>query len=188
MQKSSIIAICLLLTGCASRDPEAIDGRARTSSDAGRTNLTSAMESPLRDVNLVRTKIPLVLLAATEKPYAKPRPQSCAVLAAMIRELDVALGEDLDAPVTEDSVSLMDRGSTAAIGYLAGAASDLIPFRGWVRKLTGAERHDKLVVAAIEAGAVRRAYLKGIGETRNCRPPAAPYRAILPPAPVARGQ
>ena len=47
-------------------------------------------------------------------------------------------------------------------GLSSGAASDVIPFRGWIRKLSGAERHDKYVQAAITAGAVRRAYLKGL--------------------------
>ena len=60
----------------------------------------------------------------------------------------------------------------------AGAASDAIPFRGWVRKLTGAERHDSFVQAAIIAGGVRRAYLKGLGEARGCDMPAAPSHIL----------
>ena len=43
-----------------------------------------------------------------------------------------------------------------------------------MRKLSGAERHDKLVQAAIIAGFTRRAYLKGLGETKGCNPPATP--------------
>ena len=46
--------------------------------------------------------------------------------------------------------------------------------RGWVRKLSGAERHDRLVQTAITSGHVRRAYLKGLGESRGCNPPATP--------------
>jgi hypothetical protein len=61
---------------------------------------------------------------------------------------------------------------------MASAASDVIPFRGWVRKLTGAERHDKLVQSAITAGAVRRAYLKGLGEAKGCNPPATPSHQL----------
>ncbi|HEY3696315.1 MAG TPA: hypothetical protein VGL30_11760, partial [Phenylobacterium sp.] len=34
--------------------------------------------------------------------------------------------------------------------------------------------HDHLVQSAIVAGAVRRAYLKGLGEARGCEPPATP--------------
>jgi hypothetical protein len=57
----------------------------------------------------------------------------------------------------------------------------MIPLRGWVRKLTGAERHDRLVQSAITSGNVRRAYLKGLGEARGCNPPATPQHR--PPAP-----
>jgi hypothetical protein len=57
-----------------------------------------------------------------------------------------------------------------------------------VRKLTGAERHDKMVQAAILAGSVRRAYLKGLGETKGCNPPATPSheRAGSEPVQVQR--
>jgi hypothetical protein len=47
-----------------------------------------------------------------------------------------------------------------------------------VRKLTGAERHDHLVQDAITAGAVRRAYLKGLGEAKGCNPPATPSHQL----------
>jgi len=46
----------------------------------------------------------------------------------------------------------------------------VIPFRGWIRKLTGAERYSKRVAAAITAGAVRRAFLKGVRVMKNCAP------------------
>jgi len=38
----------------------------------------------------------------------------------------------------------------------------LIPYRSWVRKLSGAERASKAVAAAISAGMVRRGFLKGM--------------------------
>jgi hypothetical protein len=44
----------------------------------------------------------------------------------------------------------------------------VVPYRGWVRKLTGAERYSKEVAAAIAAGTVRRAFLKGVVVTRGC--------------------
>jgi hypothetical protein len=60
---------------------------------------------------------------------------------------------------------------------LRGAAESVIPFRGWIRKLDGAERHSKEVAAAIAAGSVRRAFLKGVGQTLGCAAPAAPLQA-----------
>jgi hypothetical protein len=82
----------------------------------------------------------------------------------------------------------MDRGRKAAggaaLGAVASAAQDMIPMRGWVRKLTGAERHDRLVQSAVASGAVRRAYLKGLGEARGCDPPATPQHKPPPEPPV----
>jgi hypothetical protein len=49
-------------------------------------------------------------------------------------------------------------------------------FRGWVRKLSGAERYSKQVAAAIAAGSIRRAFLKGLGQAAACPVPATPLR------------
>ena len=62
----------------------------------------------------------------------------------------------------------------AAVGALRGAAEGVVPFRGWVRKLSGAERYSKDVAAAIAAGTIRRAFLKGLGQAAGCTAPAAP--------------
>jgi hypothetical protein len=108
-------------------------------------------------------------------------------LIALVAPLDAALGEDLDSLPAGENEDLFDRGREAAggaaLGMMASTAQDLIPFRGWVRKLSGAERHDQLVQSAIASGAVRRAYLKGLGEAKGCKPPATPqHRATPAPA------
>ena len=41
-------------------------------------------------------------------------------------------------------------------------------------KLSGAERYSREVAAAIAAGTIRRAYLKGVGASTGCAAPAAP--------------
>lgn len=160
------------------------DERIKSTSEANKEGITGAMTAPLRDVNVIRTKIPRILLEAMADPYKRPTKADCASLIALIQPLDGALGEDIDSnPPTEDE-DLMDRGrkaaGEAALGAVASAAQDMIPMRGWVRKLTGAERHDRLVQSAIASGAVRRAYLKGLGESRGCNPPATPQHK--PPA------
>src|SRR6202012_2404915 len=99
------------------------------------------------------------LLQAMADPYERPESGRCVELAARLRPLNDAPGGDLDGPAA-DQDDLLHKSKTTAFGLMAGAASDVIPFRGWVRKLTGAERPDRLVQDAITAGAVRRAYLK----------------------------
>ncbi|PIB91758.1 hypothetical protein [Caulobacter sp. FWC2] len=163
------------------------DGRIRSTSEANRDGITGAMSAPLRDVNIVRTKIPRVLLEAMDDPYQRPARADCASLISLVQPLDVALGEDIDRNPPTENEDLMDRGRKAAggaaLGAVASAAQDMIPMRGWVRKLSGAERHDRLVQSAVASGAVRRAYLKGLGEARGCNPPATPQHKP-PAAPV----
>lgn len=174
------------LAGQQASTPPPADSKIQTTSDANRDGLTGAVSAPLRDVNLVRTKIPPVLIEAMKDPYARPQRVNCNALISMVSPLDAALGEDLDAHPPEEDEDLMDRGrkaaGTAALGAVASAAQDMIPMRGWVRKLSGAERHDRLVQSAITSGNVRRAYLKGLGEARGCNPPATPQHK--PPAPI----
>jgi hypothetical protein len=141
------------------------------------TQLVEATSAPLVDLNLLKTKIPEVLIAAQRAPYAAPEVPTCEGLALEIMRLDAALGADLDGPPATKA-SLLEKGraevDAAAIGAVRSSAESLIPFRGWVRKLTGAERASHEVTKCIAAGIVRRAYLKGLGQGRGCAAPAAP--------------
>ena len=168
-------AIALTLSACATSESTAPHSR-----DAG-TALQDAAQTPLADLNLVQQKIPSVLQGALKAPYSLPPEKTCAAIANEVHELDAALGADLDTPPTLSNPGLVERGAgavgDAANDALRGAAESVIPFRGWIRKLDGAERHSKEVGAAIAAGAVRRAYLKGVGQQLGCLPPAAPQAA-----------
>ncbi len=156
----------------------------KTSDQLKRESVEGAATTPLRDLNLVRAKIPNVLLAALTDPYARPpRNWKCPQLVTLVQPLDEALGPDLDLMPAGDE-DLMERSRETALGVAADFASDAIPFRGWVRKLSGAERHDKLVQSAIVAGHARRAYLKGLGEARGCAPPATPSHERAGSAPA----
>lgn len=175
-------ALAVSLAGCAS--PDTAQGAAREG-----IQLQKAVEAPLADLNLVQEKIPVVLEAAVKAPYALPSQRDCPALANEVQALDGALGADLDTPPTVANPGLLARGSSmvgdAANDALKGAAESVIPFRGWVRKLDGAERHSKEVAAAIAAGSVRRAFLKGVGQTLGCHAPAAPLQALAASAATA---
>lgn len=179
-----ILAILPVLAACATTPPP---GRIVTTDQANRSGIAGAAAAPLRDINVMRTEIPQVLLDALDDPYKRPRPFTCAEYAALVRPLDEALGPDFDIPAA-DEASLVRKANDVALSGAASVAQDIIPFRGWVRRLSGAQRHDALVSAAITAGAARRAYLKGLGEARNCKAPATPKRAAPakpPPKPAA---
>lgn len=163
--------------------PAGADERVKTAEELKRESVQGAATAPLRDFNVMRAKIPPVLLQAMADPYARPpKGYNCRALIALVRPLDEALGPDLDRVIAEDQ-DVMERSRETALGAAADLASDAIPFRGWIRKLTGAERHDRLVRDAIFSGGVRRGYLKGLGEAKGCHPPATPSheKAGTPP-------
>jgi len=159
-----VLLVLIALAGCASSTA---------------TRIGTAATVPLTDLNVAQEDIPAVLLAARENPYQLPFGQSCVAISLEIRELDEVLGAYLDAPVSPADPSLAPadpslarRASSLvqdqALGALQRTAEGLIPFRGWVRKLSGAERHSKHVSACIAAGSVRRAFLKGFAASEQC--------------------
>jgi hypothetical protein len=137
-----------------------------------------AATSPLEDLNLKRVEIPDVLKRAVTNPYDLDGMDSCERLAEEIGRIDAALGPDLDEPPPPKKggrgQKLGEQAHSAAVAAVREKAHRLIPFRGWVRQLTGAERHERAVQAAIRAGNIRRGYLKGVGMRMDCAPPAAP--------------
>ncbi len=140
----------------------------------GRSNVEHAAVAPLHDLNLTRQKIPPVLLAAIPDPYART-PRSCRAIFARVSDLTDALGPDFDEPGAPVDPTLKGRSGPMALALMHGAAENVLPFHGFVSTLSGAEKHDALVLEAINAGSVRRAYLKGIGESIGCHPPNAPH-------------
>ncbi|MDI7774664.1 hypothetical protein [Asticcacaulis sp. EMRT-3] len=134
--------------------------------------------APLSDLNLKRQAIPDILVKAITKPYDLSGLDNCAAISAEVSELDVLLGADFDEPPAPDSSTMSQKGQRmanhAAIGAVRNAARSIIPFRGFMRQVTGADKHQKEMDTAIQAGKVRRAYLKGVGMNKNCAPPAAP--------------
>ncbi len=144
-----------------------------TTSD--RSKLTSAVGTPFTDLNLVQDRIPQALVVAQEEPYRVPYDQSCRSLTDQIDALDEALGADLDKEATDDDPGLIERGTSMvhdeAFKVITRTVEGVVPFRSWVRKITGSERHAKRIAAAIAAGSIRRAFLKGIRVARQCVPP-----------------
>lgn len=124
--------------------------------------------TPLEDLNLAKDPIPLVLQSAALEPYRSIAGNSCADIRNEIGDLDAVLGEDVD-------MGPIDQKSSANVGKIAqNLVGMLIPYRGLIRNLSGAERHERAFRDAIAAGLMRRAYLKGLGQGMDCPYPARP--------------
>jgi hypothetical protein len=140
--------------------------------------MVSLMTSPLADLNLVRVTIPPALENARKNPYRLPSDMSCGSLGAQVYLLDLAIGPDLDAPGGGYVPSWLDKGGieieNAAVGALQRTVEGAVPFRNWIRKLSGADKRSSDLATSLAAGVVRRAYLKGLGQSAGCRAPAAP--------------
>ncbi len=137
-----------------------------------------AATQPLVDLNVRREQIPTVLLQAQANPYDRRNLNQCTTIRAEVLRLDEALGPDRDEPPRPDAPTLNEQAqdalAEAALDAIRDATADFIPYRNWVRQLSGAQARSRAVQDAVEAGRLRRAYLKGLGMRANCAPPASP--------------
>jgi hypothetical protein len=174
------MGMCALVTG-AVLGIAACAAPAKGSGVSAAVNRTSegiddAALAPLTDFNLRRTAIPAKLEAIISPYEALPR-VTCTTIAAEVNELTMILGADSDAPPPPEASMNQKVGEGAAevaLGGVASATTDFIPFRSIVREATGASAHERRLRAAYERGVARRAYLKGVGAQMGCAPPAAP--------------
>ncbi|MHB8529433.1 MAG: hypothetical protein ACYC8V_07975 [Caulobacteraceae bacterium] len=183
--RTPVLAACLaaLLFLLAAHTLLAQTAQLQTPGAYGHSNVEHAAIAPLHDLNIARQRIPAVLLAAMADPYARV-PHSCRAIRIRVADLDGALGPDFDEPGQPVDPSLRGRAGPMALSLMHGASENLLPFHGFVSTLSGAERHDALILQAINAGSVRRGYLKGLGESHGCRPPDAPRHLAYTPPPV----
>jgi hypothetical protein len=132
-----------------------------------------AITQPLSDANLRRKEIPAGLIAIRDDPYALDGIRTCNQIIAAVREMDEALGTDFDRASPEDRQKTERRAAKVAGGVIGG----LVPFRGIIREISGANKADEDFRAALYAGAVRRGFLKGFGKALRCSPPGRPLTA-----------
>lgn len=126
---------------------------------------------PAEDLGLDKKEIPELLLEISEQPYTLKGMRTCSNIRNAVEALDEVLGSDLD--VKGDKTREQKRKETA--GEIGGAVvNSIIPFRGLIRQVSGAAKRERDYNNAIYAGVVRRSFLKGVGQQRGCKYPAAP--------------
>lgn len=173
-----LLLVTVGLTACSSGVDEAVSGITAEDNLAVETisgSVKGAMEavkSPLVDLNITNTEIPTHLQLISGDPYSMPKPLQCKVVKEELAQLDTLLGSDMDnQTAAEDDIDYVEEGASmlqsGAVGFVANKVS-IIPFRGIVRRITGAARHEKEYARAYETGKLRRAYLKGWNSALKC--------------------
>ena len=178
MKKRLVLTVLtgVLLAGCAHQPTNEATGKAVQQTREG---FGEAAMTPLEDLNLKRDPIPAIL-REIENPYDVPLDLDCAAIEAEIIALNDVLGPDWDAAPKKDdedssiSDKAADTASDGVLDTVSSTAGGIIPYRGWVRQLTGASAHEKKVRKAYERGSHRRTYLKAIGLMKGCDPVATP--------------
>ena len=151
-----------------------------------RRGVTDAAYTPLRDVNMIRPEIPL-LLRNLQYPYATVELTSCDAVMQQIHNLDAVLGPE--SYQAGPNRNIFDRGGDfveeQTIAAARNTAQDLIPFRSWVRTLSGASEADREALRAVANGQQRRTFLRGYGASMGC-PDIIPAPPALPRAQMQR--
>ena len=120
-------------------------------------------EQPAKDVGVVKTKIPPVLQNAAAAPYSLSGLSKYTRIAAAFDALGEALGPDF--------VGGVDRKKSRKVKVTGDTVAGLIvPFRGIVREVSGAASAQRALNAAVDAGFARRGFLRGVYQTRGCKP------------------
>lgn len=138
--------------------------------DDTRRGISDAARSPLRDVGLIRQQIPPLLQSLTYPYSTASLAPGCAAVAYEIAQLDSVLGPESFQPGPDRNI--WDRGGEFAEDQVIDAAqdtaNDLIPFRSWVRRLSGANRAEREALRAFANGQQRRTFLRGYGASLGC--------------------
>lgn len=152
------VALATPLAG-AEKDQKPVTDKTVTVKDVGMT--------PLEDFNLEKDEIPPLLLAAQKDPYSTAGLKKCSQYVTAVEELNAVLGADFDLQTPEQRRLSVGRVAKSVVG-------SLIPFRGVIREISGANKHAQDFQDAIVAGVMRRAFLKGQGLKLGCKYPARP--------------
>ena len=142
---------------------------AQTAVDPENVRAQDVVTSPLADINVKKRDVPLVLETALIKPYDLEGLKSCRGLSTAIADLDGALGDDIDVAYAKSSD---EKAGNSAGSVAKSVIGSFIPFRGIIREISGANANERAWQRALYAGAVRRAFLKGVGQQRGCAYPA----------------
>jgi hypothetical protein len=144
--------------------PAAAQSVGETAEQVGKS-AENIVTKPLKDANIVKAEIPPKLQAIMNDPYSLKGLSTCAQFSTEIAQLTKVLGPDVDAVKPKSGNSA----SEAVLSEIERTAGGFIPGSSIIRKVSGAEAQEKKAKAAVYAGSLRRAYLKGTARAKGCK-------------------
>lgn len=160
------IGLATVLAIGASAMAQTATDKPRSGVDKVGDTMQNIGEKPLKDLNIIKPKVAPEIERVMAAPYDLTGIKTCAQYKTAVGKLTAVLGPDVDSPQTQQS----DKSpAEVALGLGESAAGGIIPFSGVIRRLSGAEARQKYAQAAIYAGSVRRAYIKGTARAKGCR-------------------
>jgi hypothetical protein len=149
-------------------DPKDKGSETINDGDRALDTMENIATKPLKDMNIMKKKIPPELEAMMEEPYSLKGIRYCRHYIAEVRAIDEMLGPDVD---SAEALAEKKKQTPAefAFGATEAIAGSLIPFTGVIRFISGAQKRERYAQAAVYAGTVRRSFLKGMGRAKGCK-------------------
>ena len=141
-------------------------------------HMENAVTQPARDVNLKKNEIPARLLEIQKAPYDLSDIDGCRAITAEIASLRPMLGPDVNEDPRLTRAEKRERSVSRVAGGILGG---LIPFRGVVREVTGANAEELRHQQAMAAGFARRSFLKGMAHSQGCKTATRGNTALAEP-------
>ncbi|GGE18062.1 hypothetical protein GCM10011529_25720 [Polymorphobacter glacialis] len=164
--RTMLVAAPLLVLASAAAGQQTNPPKERSGIDKVGDTVENIGAKPLKDMNIIKDKVDPRIEAAMEEPYSLKGIKTCAQFKTAITTLTGVLGPDVDSPQAQRKDQTP---AEFALSLGESAAGSIIPFMGVVRKISGADARQKYAQAAIYAGSVRRAYLKGTARQKGCK-------------------
>lgn len=154
-KKAILSALICLISLSACTTTEVVKNSKDTSS--------AIVDAPVKALNLKKRKIPNYL-SNVSNPYVDGQAGSCDSIKEEISKLTEFLGPDWDSDDHYSKVGRTDGGFFDAV----------LPYGGLVRFASGASKHQKKLLKAVDYATVRRAYLKTLRSNKGCEVETAP--------------
>ena len=151
-----LVGAAIALSACATRGEE-VD------------HFAYAAATPLRDMNLVRDRIP-PQLRALQDPFGYTESTGCRAWATEIGQLQQALTTQAGQPVgyRRDARTWTGLSGNVRDVTVASVAGSVLPYRGVVRQLSGAAAHAQRAQVDGQRARYRIGYLVGMGRAHRC--------------------